>query len=154
MRIRLSEHFTYKKLFLFTLPSIAMMIFTSIYGVVDGFFVSNFADKTAFAAVNFIMPFLMILGSFGFMFGAGGSALISKTMGAGDSKKANSIFSLLTYVSVVVGIFVAALGILFLRPIAELLGAEGELLEKCIIYGRIILFALPAFMLQQEFQSL
>ena len=153
MTIQLSDHFTYKKLLRFTLPSIIMMIFTSIYGVVDGFFVSNFAGKTAFTAVNFIMPFLMILGTFGFMFGTGGSALISKTMGEGDMPRANRIFTMLTLVSFVTGVVVAVLGIVFIRPIAVLLGASGEMLECCVIYGRIILAALPAFMLQQEFQS-
>ncbi len=153
MAIQLSDHFTYKKLLKFTLPSIAMMIFTSIYGIVDGFFVSNFVGETAFAAVNFIMPFLMILGAFGFMFGAGGSALISKTMGEGDYKKAGSLFSMIVYVSAGVGIVIAILGVIFIRPVASLLGAEGDMLENCVIYARIILLALPAFMLQMEFQS-
>ncbi len=153
MKIHLSNHFTYRRLLQFTLPSIAMMIFTSIYGVVDGFFVSNFVGKTPFAAVNFIMPFLMILGTLGFMFGAGGSALVSKTMGEGDRKKANEIFSLLVYVSFALGVIIAVLGIIFLRLVAALLGAEGTMLENCVIYGRIILIALPAFVLQMEFQS-
>lgn len=153
MNIQLSEHFNYKKLLRFTLPSIVMMIFTSIYSVVDGFFVSNFVGKTPFAAVNFIMPFLMILGAFGFMFGTGGSALISKTMGEGDNEKAKRIFSLLVYVSIGCGVVVAVLGIIFIRPVAALLGAEGVMLENCVLYGRIILAALPAFMLQYEFQS-
>ena len=153
MSIQLSDHFTYKKLLRFTLPSIAMMIFTSIYGVVDGFFVSNFVGKTPFAAVNFIMPFLMILGSFGFMFGTGGSALISKTMGEGELPKANRLFSMLVCISASLGIVIAVFGIIFLRPVASLLGAEGELLDNCVLYGRIILAAIPAFMLQQEFQS-
>lgn len=151
--IKLSDHFTVKKLLRFTLPSIAMMIFTSIYGVVDGFFVSNFVGKTPFAAVNFIMPFLMILGTIGFMFGTGGSALISKTMGEGNLEKANRTFSLLTYTVMLCGILFALLGILFLRPIAALLGAEGEMLEHCVTYGRIILAALPFFVLQMAFQS-
>lgn len=103
-----------------------MMIFTSIYGVVDGFFISNYVGKTPFAAVNFIMPFLMILGAVGFMFGTGGSALISKTMGEGDNEKAKRIFSLFVYVTVACGIVIAALGIIFIHPVAELLGAEGE----------------------------
>ncbi len=154
MNIQLSEHFNYKKLLRFTLPSIVMMIFTSIYSVVDGFFVSNFVGKTPFAAVNFIMPFLMILGAFGFMFGTGGSALISKTMGEGDNEKAKRIFSLLIYVSIGCGVVIAVLGIIFIRPVAALLGAEGEMLDNCVLYGRIILAALPAFMLQYEFQSL
>ena len=130
-----------------------MMIFTSIYGVVDGFFVSNFVGKTPFAAVNFIMPFLMILGSFGFMFGTGGSALVARTMGEGKREKANRIFSMLTYISAALGVLIALLGILFIRPIAVALGATGAMLEDCVLYGRVILAALPAFMLQQEFQS-
>lgn len=151
--IKLSDHFGYRRLLRFTLPSIAMMVFTSIYGVVDGFFVSNFVGKTPFAAVNFIMPFLMILGTLGFMFGTGGSALISKTMGAGDLPKANRIFSLLVYASIIGGIIIAVPGFIFLRPLAALLGAEGEMLENCVLYGRIIICAIPMFVLQQEFQS-
>ena len=153
MNIQLSEHFNYKKLLRFTLPSIIMMIFTSIYGVVDGFFVSNFVGKTPFAAVNFIMPFLMILGSIGFMFGTGGSALISKTMGEGDKERAKRLFSLFIYISAGCGIVIAVLGFIFIRPIAGLLGAEGTMLDDCVTYGRIILAALPAYMLQYEFQS-
>ena len=153
MKIQLSNHFNYKKLLRFTLPSIIMMIFTSIYGVVDGFFVSNFVGKTPFAAVNFIMPFLMILGAIGFMFGTGGSALISKTMGEGKPEKARQQFSLFIYVSLACGALIAIFGILFIRPIASLLGAEGVMLEQCVAYGRIILIALPAYMLQYEFQS-
>ncbi len=153
MKIQLSDHFTYKKLLRFTLPSIGMMIFSSIYGVVDGFFVSNFAGETAFTAVNFIMPFLMILGAIGFMFGAGGSALVAKTLGEGNKEKANSLFSLFVYVSFVLGIFIAVLGIFLLRPVASLLGAQGAMLESCIDYGLIISLGLPFFMLQMEFQS-
>ncbi len=153
MKIQLSDHFTYKKLLKFTLPSIIMMIFTSIYGVVDGFFVSNFAGKTAFAAVNFIMPFLMILGAIGFMFGTGGSALVAKTMGEGDDEKANRIFSLLVYISALCGVIITLLGIAFLRPVAAMLGAQGQMLEDCVVYGRVILLAMPAYILQMEFQS-
>lgn len=153
MRIQLSDHFTYRRLLRFTLPSIGTMIFTSIYGVVDGFFVSNYVGKTPFAAVNFIMPFLMILGGLGFMFGTGGSALVSKTMGEGDPQKANRIFSLLIYLSIGVGVVLTLLGFLLLRPIAAAMGAEGEMLENCLSYGWIILLATPAYMLQYEFQS-
>lgn len=153
MSIKLSDQFTYKKLFHFTLPSIIMMIFTSIYGVVDGYFVSNYVGKTPFAAVNFIMPFLMILGAVGFMFGTGGSALIAKTMGEGDDHKAIKLFSLFIYVSVILGIIIAVSGIIFLCPVAAFLGAEGTMLEDCVTYGRIILLALPAYILQYEFQS-
>lgn len=153
MKIQLSDHFTYGKLIRFTIPSIAMMIFTSIYGAVDGFFVSNFVGKAEFAAVNFIFPFLMILGAFGFMFGTGGSALVAKTLGEGDRERANRLFSLLVYVSIGVGAVISVFGIIFIRPVASLLGAEGEMLESCVIYGRIILATLVPFMLQMEFQS-
>ena len=153
MKIELSDHFTYKKLFRFTFPSIVMMIFTSIYGVVDGLFVSHFAGKAEFTAVNFIMPFLMILGAFGFVFGAGGSALIAKTAGEGDKKRANGLFSLIVYTSIMLGVIIAVVGVLTVRPVAELLGAEGVLLDNCVLYGRIILLAMPAFMLQMEFQT-
>lgn len=152
--IQLSDHFSYRKLLRFTLPSILMLVFSSIYGVVDGFFVSNFTGKTPFAAVNFIMPFLMILGSFGFMFGTGGGALIAKTFGEGNREKANRDFSLIIYASIVCGIVFAILGILFIRPIAALLGADGQLLEDSVVYGRIILMAIPAYILQYEFQCL
>lgn len=153
MRIRLSDHFSYAKLIKFTLPSIAMMIFTSIYGVVDSFFVSNFAGKTPFAAVNFIMPFLMILATVGFMFGTGGTAIVAKTFGEGDSKLANARFSLFVYSAGALGVIFAVLGIVFIRPIAAWLGAEGELLENSVIYARIILAALPFYVLQLLFQS-
>ena len=130
-----------------------MMIFTSIYGVVDGFFVSNFAGKTPFAAINLIMPFLMILSTVGFMFGTGGTAIVAKTFGEGDTERANQYFSLFTYFSFAVGVVFAVLGITFTRPIARLLGAEGELLENCVCYARIILLALPFYVLQMLFQS-
>lgn len=153
MTIQLSGHFTYKKILLFTLPSIVMMIFTSLFGVVDGFFVSNFVGKTPFAAVNFIMPVLMVLGSIGFMFGTGGSALVAKTLGEERNDKAKEIFSLLIYVSLILGVIIAVLGIIFIPSIAALLGAKGEMLEGAVVYGRLILMALSAYMLQQEFQS-
>lgn len=153
MHIRLSDHFTYRKLLIFTFPSIAMMIFTSIYTVVDGFFVSNFAGKTPFAAVNLIMPVLLILGTVGFMFGTGGTAIVAKTCGEGDIKRANSYFSLFVYVAFVAGVVLAVLGIIFARPIAEVLGASGQLLSDCVVYARIILLALPFFVLQMMFQS-
>lgn len=153
MQIKLSDHFTYKKLFLFTAPSIAMMIFTSIYSVVDGFFVSNFAGKTPFAAVNLIMPFLMIISTVGFMFGTGGSAIVAKKLGEGKKEQANSNFSLFVYTAFILGVIFAAAGIIFLRPISIMLGAEGEIISNCVIYGRIILAALPFFILQMLFQS-
>ena len=153
MKIQLSDHFTYGKLIRFTIPSIAMMIFTSIYGVVDGFFVSNFAGKTPFSAVNLIMPFLMILATVGFMFGTGGTAIVAKTFGEGNKEKANEYFSLFIYVAFALGIVFAILGIAFIRPISALLGAEGELLEDCVVYARVILIALPFYVLQLLFQS-
>ena len=151
--IKLSDHFTYGKLLKFTLPSIVMMIFTSVYGVVDGFFVSNFAGSAAFTAVNFVIPFLMVLGCVGFMFGTGGSALVARTLGEKNKEKANRIFSLLVYVSIAVGIALAVLGFVLLRPVCQMMGAEGQLLEDCLLYGRIILCAIPAYVLQMEFQS-
>ena len=137
----------------FTLPAIGTMIFTSIYGVVDGFFVSNFTGKTAFAAVNLIMPFLIIIGTVGYMFGSGGTAVVAKTFGEGDPRKANRLFSLFIYFAAALGVLFAVLGIMFIRPISVLLGAEGELLENCVVYGRIILVTLPFFILQFIFQS-
>lgn len=154
MNIQLSDHFNYRKLLRFTLPSIIMLAFTSIYGVVDGFFVSNFVGKTPFTAINFIMPFLMILGSCGFMFGTGGGALIAKTMGEGNPEKAKHLFSLIVYTSTVSGVALTFLGIIFLRPLASALGAEGQLLADSVKYGRIILMAIPAYILQYEFQCL
>lgn len=153
MRIQLSDHFSYKRLIQFTLPSIAMMIFTSIYGVVDGFFVSNFAGKTPFAAVNLIMPFLMIVATVGLMFGTGGTAIVAKTFGEGNREKANALFSLFVYTAFGLGVVVAVLGILFIRPIAARMGAEGALLENCVVYARIILAVLPFYVLQLLFQS-
>lgn len=153
MNIQLSDHFTYGKLIRFTVPSVAMMIFTSVYSVVDGFFVSNFAGKTPFAAVNLIMPFLMIVATVGFIFGTGGTALVAKTLGEGKKQKANSLFSLFTYTAFVLGVILAVVSFIFMRNIASLLGAEGALLENCVVYGRIILCALPFYILQLLFQS-
>ncbi len=152
-RIQLSDHFSYRRLLRFTLPSIGMMIFTSIYGVVDGFFVSNFAGKTAFAAVNLIYPLLMILSTVGFMFGTGGSAIVAKTLGEGKKELANRYFSLFVYISLGLGVLLGVLGITFIRPIAAALGAEGQMLEDAALYARIILIALPFNVLQFLFQS-
>lgn len=154
MKIQLSEHFNFKKLLRFTFPSIIMLIFTSIYGVVDGFFVSNYAGKEPFTAVNFIMPVLMLLGCFGFMFGTGGGALISKTMGEGKSEKAKSTFSLIVYTSIICGIVLSVLGFILIEPVASMLGAQGQLLTDSVTYARIILIAIPAYILQYEFQCL
>lgn len=154
MNIRLSDHFTYGRLLRFTFPSVIMLVFTSIYGVVDGFFVSNFAGKTPFAAVNFIMPLLMILGCAGFMFGTGGGALIAKTLGEGKREKANELFSLIVYTSIICGVVLAVFGFVCIRPVASLMGAEGRLLSDSVRYGWIVLLALPFYVLQFEFQCL
>ena len=153
MNIQLSDHFTYGRLLRFTLPSIAMMIFTSIYGVVDGIFVSNFAGKTAFAAINLIMPYLMVFGTLGFMIGTGGTALVSMTLGMGDKKRANEIFSMLTLVCVVGGFVLTGISLVLLRPAAVLLGAEGQVLEDAVRYGIVVQSALTAYILQFAFQS-
>lgn len=153
MKIQLSDHFTYKKLFRFTVPSVAMMLFTSIYGVVDGFFVSNYVGATPFAAVNLIFPFLMIFGAVGFMIGTGGTALVSKTLGEGDKKKANETFSLLVYLLTAVGLVLSIVGIVLMKQVAILLGADEGMLPHCVTYGRIIQIGLVPFMLQNLFQS-
>lgn len=153
MKIQLSEHFTYKKLLRFVLPSIVMMIFTSIYGVVDGLFVSNYVGKTAFAAVNLVMPLLMMLSALGFMMGTGGSAIVAKTLGEGDKERADRYFSMMVYVTLAGGMALTVLGLVFLRPIVIALGAEGEMIGQCLIYGRISLASLTFFMVQNVFQS-
>ena len=153
MEIKLSDHFTYKRLLRFVIPSIGMMIFTSIYGIVDGFFVSNYVGKTEFAAVNLIMPFPMLLGACGFMIGTGGSALVSMTLGQGKKKEANEIFSMLIKVLIIAGIIMSVLGIIFTREIAIFLGATDDLIEHCVVYGRLLLIALTPFMIQNVFQS-
>ena len=152
-KIQLSDHFTYKKLLRFTLPSIVMMVFTSIYGVVDGLFVSNFVGKTPFAAVNLVMPFIMIFGGIGFMFGTGGSALVAKTLGEKQPEKANRYFTMMIWTTLIVGIIISAVGIAFMRPISVWLGADEATLEHCVVYGRIVLGFNTAFMLQNVFQS-
>ncbi len=154
MNIQLSDHFNYPKLLKLMFPSMIMLVVTSLYSVVDGFFISNYAGKVSFAAVNFIMPVLMIVGSIGFMMGTGGGALIAKTLGEQDGARANSIFSMVVYLSILGGAFLTVAGILFLKPVASLLGAEGALLEESARYGRIVLLAAPAFILQFEFQCL
>lgn len=153
MKIQLSDHFSYSKLIKFTLPTIAMMIFTSIYGVVDGVFVSNCVGSDAFAAVNLIMPIIMILGSVGFMIGTGGSAIVSKTLGEGKKEKANEYFSMLVYLCVVSGVILSVIGIIFTGPIAVLLGAKGSIAKDCVTYGRTVFFMLTGLFLQNAFQS-
>lgn len=153
MKIQLSEHFTYHKLLRFVFPSIVMMIFTSIYSVVDGLFVSNFAGKTALASINLVFPVLMGLSALGFMIGTGGSAIVAKTLGEGKKEKANEYFSMLVYVTAIGGILLSMLGALMIPGIARILGAKGELLDNCILYARISFLSMPAFMLQNVFQS-
>lgn len=153
MNIQLSEHFTYGKLLRFTFPSIVMMLFTSIYGVVDGIFVSNYAGKTAFAAINLIMPYIMVFGTLGIMAGTGGTALVSMTMGTGDNKRANEIFSQLIYVCIGMGVILTLIGIALLRPVAISLGAQGAMIDDCVLYGRLTMPAMTALILQMAFQS-
>ncbi len=150
--IKLSDHFTYKKLLRFTVPSIVMLICTSMYGVIDGIFVSNYIGKMSLAAINFIMPVLYIFAMFGYMFGAGGSALVSKTLGEGNRKRANGLFSLFVYISIIFGVFMTVSGYFFMRPLVQWFGAEGELLEQSLIYGHIFLLALTAWILMYVFQ--
>ena len=161
-RIHLSEHFHYRKLVRFVFPSVMMMVFVSVYGIVDGIFVSNFVGGIPFAALNLIFPLIMILGSVGFMLGTGGNAVVSKFLGEGDEKRARSVFSMLIYTAVVIGAVLAVTGILIVRPVAELFAKSeknlsdlerAELVENCVIYARIILSVLPAFMLQNAFQG-
>ena len=152
-KIQLSDHFGYGRLIKFVIPSVVMMIFTSIYGVVDGVFVSNLVGKDQFAAVNLIFPLIMILGGFGFMLGTGGTAIVANTLGMGDKKRANEYFSFIILSTAVMGVILAALGIIFAEHIAALLGAEGEMLDYCVLYSRIVLAALPFFMLQNSFQN-
>lgn len=151
--IQLSDHFTYARLFRFVLPSIVMMVFTSIYGVVDGLFVSNFAGKTAFASINLIMPFLIILGAMGFMLGTGGTALVSRVLGEGDKERANKYFSMITLFGILLGVILTVVGVLAMRPMAILLGATEAMVDDCVLYGRIVVCFLTSFMLQNMFQS-
>ncbi len=161
-RIKLSEHFNYRRLFRFVLPSVIMMVFVSVYGIVDGFFVSNYVGELPFAALNLIFPLIMILGSVGFMLGTGGNAVVSKALGEGDTKRAREIFSMLVYTTIVIGVALALIGVIIARPVAELFAAgekdmttsqRAELVEYCTMYARIILSVLPAFMLQNAFQG-
>lgn len=153
MKISLSDHFTYRKLLKFVAPSAVMMMFTSIYGVVDGLFVSNYVGKVPFAAINLVMPFIMILGGIGFMIGTGGSALVSKTLGEGDREKANRYFTMMIYLSLICGAAASVIGFVFIRPISYLLGATDTMIGDCVEYGRMIFLFTTAFMMQNVFQS-
>ena len=153
MKIQLSEHFTYNKLFRFCLPSVIMMVFTSIYGVVDGLFISNFVGKVPFAAVNLVMPFIVMIGGIGFMIGTGGSALVAKTLGEGKPELANRYFTMMVKLSVICGLTLAVIGTILIRPIAVWLGATDAMLGYCVTYGRIALIFNTTFILQNVFQS-
>ena len=153
MNIQLSDHFTYRRLIRFVIPSVAMMILTSIYGVVEGRFVSNFVGKTPFAAVNLVIPFTMILGAFGFMLGTGGTALVAKTLGEGRQEEANRIFSMLIYFALGLGVLLTIFGIAVLKRIVIKMGADDAMLRHCMIYGRIVLLGIPFYMLQNMFQN-
>jgi len=152
-KIQLSDHFIYRRLLRFVFPSIVMMVFTSIYGVVDGLFVSNFVGKTSFAAVNLIYPFINIFGGIGFMLGTGGSALVAMTLGEQKPEKAKRYFTMMIWVTVLVGIVISTIGIAFIRPVAVLLGADEAMLPECVIYGSITLGFITTFMLQNAFQG-
>jgi len=152
MQIQLSDHFSYGRLLRFTFPAMVMMVFTSLYGVVDGLFVTNFAGKTALAAINFVYPVLIILATFGYMFGTGGSALVAKTMGERKEEKANRLFSLFVYICIVLGVLFAVAGVFLLRPLLELFGAQGLMLEQAVLYGKILLVSMPFWNLQFLFQ--
>ena len=151
--IQLSDHFTYGKLFRFTLPSIVMMLFISIYGVVDGLFVSNFVGKTAFAAINLVMPFVMVIGGVGFMIGTGGTALVSRVLGEGKRELANRDFTMMVWLSIIVGAVLSTVGIAFMEPVSRFLGATDAMLPDCVLYGRICICFSVSFMLQNLFQS-
>lgn len=153
MKIQLSDHFSYKKLIKFTLPTIIMMIFSSIYGVVDGLFISNYLGSDAFAGMNLIMPILIICASVGFMLGTGGSALVSKILGEDKKEEANKVFSMLTYLLIITGIIFSILGVIFMRPIASLLGAKGAVLNDCTTYGVVLVVTMVPYLLQNFFQS-
>ena len=153
MNIQISEHFTYHKLFRFCLPTVAMMLFTSLYGIADGYFISNYVGKTAFSAVNLIMPFLMILACFGFMIGTGGSALVGKTLGEGAQERAQRYFTMMVYLTLILGAVLTVLGLIFMRPVARWLGATDAMLDDCVVYGNIMSLFNAAFMLQYLFQS-
>ena len=153
MQIQLSDHFTYQKLLRFVLPSIVMMVFTSIYGVVDGLFVSNFAGKTPFAAINLMMPFIMVLGGIGFMIGTGGTALVSKVLGEGEPEKAKRYFTMMILFTLLVGAVLTVFGVTMMEKVARFFGATDEMLHDCVLYGRIVISFTAAFMLQNVFQS-
>ena len=153
MQIQLSDHFDYKKLIRFVLPSVVMMVFTSIYGVVDGFFISNFVGSDAFTAVNIVFPFAMILGGVGFMVGTGGTALVAKTLGEGNRELANRYFTMMVYFTIILGVCLSTFGIAFIRPVSYLLGADEDLIEYCVTYGSILIGFTVAFMLQNLFQN-
>ena len=153
MKVNLSDHFTYQKLLNFVLPSIVMMVFTSIYGVVDGLFVSNYAGKTAFAAINLVMPFIMVLGGMGFMIGTGGTALVAKVLGEGEKEEANRYFSMMVLVTLLLGVALSVVGVIFMRPVSRLLGATEAMMDDCVLYGRIVIAFTFTFMLQNVFQS-
>ena len=151
--VQLSDHFDYRTLIRFTIPSVLMMVISSVYSIVDGLFVSNFAGSDGFAAVNLMMPIAMMISCIGFMAGAGGSALISKTLGEQEAEKAREQFSLIIYLIIGFSLVIGVTVFLLVPQIARMMGAEGAIYDNCVIYGRILISALPAFMLQILFQN-
>lgn len=153
-KVRLSDHFTYKRLLNFTISPILMMVFTALYNVVDGFFISNYGGKLDFAGVNFIMPYLFALSAVGIMMGSGGSALIGKFLGENKHKKANETFSLVVYSSLVIGIMLSIISYIFLDDIIRLLGATEDLIQPARRYATPLLISLPFFIIESEALSL
>lgn len=153
MKVELSGHYSVRRLALTSLPAIAMMMITSIYSIVDGFFVSNFAGSTEFAALNLVWPALALVSAIGLMIGTGGSALVSKTIGEGDTGRACSIFTMLIRLCLEAGAVVTVLLFIFMKPVVVALGAEGDMIPLAVTYGRIVVLSMPMFILQMAFQS-
>lgn len=153
MTIQLSDHFTYKKLLRFCFPPIVMMLFTSIYGVVDGLFVSNFVGKIPFAAINLVCPLVMILGGLRLYDRDRRQRLVAKTLGENDKERANRYFTMMIQLTLCLGVVLSVVGVLFIRPISYLLGATDSMIEDCVLYGRVVLSFNAAFMLQNVFQT-
>lgn len=153
MKVELAGHYGLRRLVKTSLPMIAMMIVTSIYSIVDGYFISNFAGSTAFAAMNLVWPALALISAVGLMIGTGGSALVSKTLGEGDTGRADEIFTMLVHIALIIGAVLTVGLFIFMKPLIIALGAEGEMIPKAVMYGRIVVLAMPEFIMQMMFQS-
>ena len=153
MNIQLSDHFTYRRLIRFTISTVLMLICTSMYSIVDGLLVSNYFGKMQFSSTNLIWHVSMGIAAIGFMLGTGGSAIVAKTLGEGKKEKANQYFSMILYFGIIVSVIFSVICFIFTPQIARMLKADGELLEHCIVYGRILFATQTAFILQNMFQS-